>query len=119
MSDDLRIVQRDHVAYLTLDRPERRNALSVSLVCSRKNPGCSISDAAKRKANHSNPGPKRRDSSVVGVRLKLNNTNTIRTKTIVVVSSSRERNSVRSSLPSRTPVLESKLIFLCSAAAAV
>jgi enoyl-CoA hydratase len=31
VSDDLRIVQRDHVAYLTLDRPERRNALSVAL----------------------------------------------------------------------------------------
>jgi hypothetical protein len=30
----------------------------------------------------------------------------------VVVSSSRERNSVRSSLPSRTLVLENKLIWL-------
>jgi enoyl-CoA hydratase len=31
VTDDLQIVRRDHVAYLTLDRPERRNALSVAL----------------------------------------------------------------------------------------
>src|SRR5882762_11403167 len=89
---------------------ERRNALSVSLVCSRKKPGCSISDAAKRNASHSSPGPKRRDSSLVGSNVKLNSTTTIKIKTTVVVSSSRERNSVRSSLPSSTEVLENKLI---------
>ena len=42
--------------------------------------------------------------------MKLKRTMTIRMKTNVVVSSSRERNSVRSSLPSSTPVLESRLI---------
>jgi enoyl-CoA hydratase len=31
MSDDLDVVERDHVAYLTIDRPERRNALSIGL----------------------------------------------------------------------------------------
>ena len=45
---------------------ERRNALSVSLFCSRKKQGCNINDAAKRKAIQSNPGPSRCDSLVVG-----------------------------------------------------
>src|SRR6266851_8604529 len=111
------VINRNNVLAHSLDRKiangsdtERRNALSVSLVCSRKNPGCSISDAAKRNAIHSNPGPKRRDSSRVGSNVKLNSTTTIKIKTTVVVSSSRERNSVRSSLPSSTDVFENKLI---------
>ncbi len=31
MSDELHLDRRDHAAYLTLDRPERRNALSIGL----------------------------------------------------------------------------------------
>src|SRR5882672_7083343 len=111
------VINRKSVLAHSLDRKiangsetERRNALRVSLVCSRKNPGCSISDAANRNAIHSNPGPNRRDSSRVGSNVKLNSTTTIKMKTTVVVSSSRERNSVRSSLPSSTEVLENKLI---------
>src|SRR6267378_4809016 len=111
------VINRKSVLAHSLDRKiangsetERRNALRVSLVCSRKNPGCSISDAANRNAIHSNPGPNRRDSSRVGSNVKLNSTTTIKIKTTVVVNSSRERNSVRSSLPSSTEVLENKLI---------
>src|SRR5207249_11050362 len=89
---------------------ESRNALSVSLFCSRRKQGCSISEAAKRNANHRSPGPKRRDSSDVGSNVKLKSTITINIKTTVVVSSSLERNSVRSSLPSRAAVLESSAI---------
>src|SRR5712672_1082557 len=112
------VINRNNVLAHSLDRKiangsdtERRNALSVSLVCSRKNPGCSISDAAKRNAIHSNPGPNRRDSSRVGSNVKLNSTTTIKIKTTVVVNNSRERNSVRSSLPSSTEVLENRLIY--------
>src|SRR5437868_3163945 len=112
------VINRNNVLAESLERKiakgsdtERRNALSVSLVCSRKNPGCSISDAAKRNAIHSNPGPNRRDSSRVGSNVKLNSTTTIKIKTTVVVNSSRERNSVRSSLPSSTEVLENRLIY--------
>src|SRR6266403_781552 len=112
------VINRNNVLAHSLERKiakgsdtERRNALSVSLVCSRKNPGCSISDAAKRNAIHSNPGPNRRDSSRVGSNVKLNSTTTIKIKTTVVVSNSRERNSVRSSLPSSTEVLENRLIY--------
>src|SRR6266403_1250721 len=112
------VINRKSVLAHSLDRKiangsetERRNALRVSLVCSRKNPGCSISDAANRNAIHSNPGPNRRDSSRVGSNVKLNSTTTIKIKTTVVVSSSRERNSVRSSLPSSTEVLENRLIY--------
>ncbi len=84
----------------------RRKELSVSLLCSRKKQGCSISEAAKRNASQSRPGPNRRDSAVVGSKVKLNSTTTMRMKTIVVVRSSRERNSVRSSLPSSVAELE-------------
>src|SRR5712671_8167076 len=111
------VINRNNVLAHSLERKiangsdtERRNALSVSLVCSRKKPGCSINDAANRNAIHSNPGPKRRDSSRVGSNVKLNSTTTIKINTTVVVSSSRERNSVRSSLPSSTEVLENRLI---------
>src|SRR6266576_877721 len=89
---------------------ERRNALSVSFVCSRKKQGCSISEAAKRNASHNSPGPNRRDSLTDGSNVKLKSTTIVRIKTTVVVSSSRERNSVRSSLPSSTAVLESSAI---------
>src|SRR5258705_4703760 len=113
------VISRKSVLAQSFDRKiangsetESRSALSVSFVCSRKKPGCSISEAAKRKASQSKPGPKRRDSSLVGSNVKLNSTTIIRMKTTVVVSSSRERNSVRSSLPSRTLVLENKLIWL-------
>src|SRR6266478_4207699 len=111
------VISRKSVLAQSFDRKiangsetESRSALSVSFVCSRKKPGCSISEAAKRKASQSKPGSKRRDSSLVGSNVKLNSTTIIRMKTTVVVSSSRERNSVRSSFPSRTLVLENKLI---------
>jgi len=48
-----------------------------------------------------------RDSLTDGSKVKLNSTTIVRMKTTVVVRSSRERNSVRSSLPSSTAVLES------------
>src|SRR5229473_3004989 len=83
-----------------------RNALSVSLFCSRRKHGCSIKDAAKRNASQRRPAPNRRASSEVGRKEKLKSTSTIKTKTVVVVSNSRERNSVRNSLPSSTAVLE-------------
>src|SRR5258707_612243 len=51
------------------------------------------------------------DSTGVGSNVKLNSTTTIKIKTTVVVNSSRERNSVRSSLPSSTEVLENRLIY--------
>src|SRR5450631_4149606 len=89
---------------------DSRNALNVSLVCSRRKQGCSISDAAKRNASHSSPAPNRRASSDSGSKVKLNNTSTIRMKTMVVVSNSRERNSVRSSLPSKTVVFAKRVI---------
>src|SRR5271167_2804565 len=89
---------------------ERRRALKVSLCCSRRKQGCSIKEEAKRNASQRSPGAKRRDSSEVGSKVKLNSTITIRMKTTVVVSNSRERNSVRSSLPSKTPALGSKFI---------
>src|SRR5579883_325296 len=88
----------------------RRSAPSVSLFCSRKKQDCSISEAANRKASHSSPGPNRRDSVALGSNVKLNSTTTSKTKTMVVVSSSRERNSVRSSLPSSADVFASKFI---------
>src|ERR1700722_118761 len=89
---------------------ESRSALNVSFVCSRKKHGCSINDAANRNASHRSPEPNRRASSDSGSNVKLNSTSTMMTKTTVVVSSSRERNSVFSSLPSNTPVLASRLI---------
>src|SRR4029077_8721745 len=79
------VISRNSVLAQSLDKKiangsdtESRSALSVSLVCSRKNPGCSISDAANKNASHSSPGPKRRDSSRVGSNVKLNSTTTIR-----------------------------------------
>src|SRR5580698_8351316 len=90
---------------------DNRNALSVSFVCSRKKHGCSINDAANKNASHNNPDPNRRASSESGSNVKLNNTSTMTTKMTVVVKSSRDRNSVRNSLPSSTPVFESRLIL--------
>src|SRR5258708_37062832 len=89
---------------------ESRKALSVSLVCSRRKQDCSMSEAAKRKASQRRPGPKRRDSADEGSNVKLKSTMTIKMNTTVVVRSSRDRNSVRSSLPRRADVLESRLI---------
>src|SRR5271163_4190911 len=89
---------------------ESRRALSVSFGCSRRKQGCSIKEEAKRNASQRSPGAKRRDSSDVGSNVKLNSTITIRMKTTVVVRSSRERNSVRNSLPSKTAALESNAI---------
>src|SRR5579862_787385 len=89
---------------------ESRNALSVSFVCSRKKHGCNINDAANKNASHNSPDPNRRASSESGSKVKLNSTSTMMMKTIVVVSNSRDRNSVFSSLPSRTPVFASRLI---------
>src|SRR5271169_1957961 len=83
-----------------------RRELSVSLDCSRRKQGCSISDAAKRMASQRRPGPNSRDSSAVGLMAKLKRMRTTRMKTTVVVRSSRERNSVRSSLPRSVAVLE-------------
>src|ERR1700733_13366427 len=88
---------------------DRRSALSVSFVCSRKKHGCNINDAANKNASHNNPEPNPRASSESGSNVKLNNTSTMMTNTIVVVSSSRDRNSVFSSLPSSTVVLAIKL----------
>src|SRR5271163_2196385 len=76
----------------------RRRAESVSLACSRRKEGSSIRVPAKRMAIQRSPGPKRRDSSRVGSKLKLKRKTTIRAKTAVVVRSSRVRNSVRTSL---------------------
>src|SRR6266567_8391933 len=87
-----------------------RSALKVSFACSRRKQGCNINDAANRNASHSSPGPKRCDSFVVGSNVKLNSTTTISTNTIVVLSSSRERNSVRTSLPRSAAALESTRI---------
>ncbi len=53
-----------------------------------------MSEPANKNASHRRPGPKRRDSDGVGLNVKLNRTITIRTKTAVVPSNSRERNSV-------------------------
>src|SRR5260370_30276736 len=86
---------------------ERRNALSVSLVCSRRKHGCNIKDAANRNASQRRPAPNRRDSAEVGSKEKLKSTMTISTKTVVVVKFSLERDSVRSSLPDSTAVLDS------------
>src|SRR5580704_4852015 len=88
---------------------ESRSALSVSFVCSRKKHGCSINDAANKNASHSNPDPNRRASSESGSNVKLNSTSTMTTKMTVVVSSSRDRNSVFSSLPNSTVELAIRL----------
>src|ERR1700682_5401208 len=69
---------------------DKRKALRVSLFCSRRKHGCSISDAAKRNANQRRPGPKRRDSVYVGSKVKLKSTMTSRMKTTVVVNRQRE-----------------------------
>src|SRR2546428_3112407 len=82
----------------------RRKATSVSFDCSRVNEGCSISEPANNSASQSKPGPKRRDSAAVGSKVKLKSTSTMSTKTSVLTSSSRVRNSVRSSLASRMPM---------------
>src|SRR5437879_5264125 len=82
----------------------RRRATSVSLDCSRVKEGCSISEPANKSASQSSPGPKRRASVVVGSKVKLKSTSTMRTKTSVLTSNSRVRNSVRSSLASRMPM---------------
>src|SRR6266446_245915 len=87
----------------------RRSALSVSLFCSRKKQGCSISDAANRNASHKRLAANRRDSTEVGSNVKLKSTMITRMKTTVVVRSSRDRNSVSSSFTSRTAALDSKL----------
>src|SRR5882757_5201839 len=89
---------------------DSRSPLNVSFVCSRKKHGCNINDAANKNASHSNPDPNLRASSDSGSNVKLNSTSTMMMNTTVVVSSSRERNSVLSSLPSSTPVLASRLI---------
>src|SRR5882672_6755424 len=68
-----------------------------------------MSDAANKNASHNRLAANRRDSAELASNVKLNSTTTTRMKTTVVVSSSRERNSVRSSFPSRAVVLENKL----------
>src|SRR5258707_1889144 len=88
----------------------RRSAARVSLVCSRRKDGCSMSEPAKRNASHRSPGPKRRDSEDVGLNVKLKRTMTIRTNTMVVTSSSRERNSLRSALARMVAVACTRLI---------
>src|SRR5262249_58428075 len=76
---------------------DSRSALSVSLFCSRRKHGCNISDAANKNESHKRPGPNRRDSPTLGSKVKLKSTTTTKMNTTVVVRSSRERNSVRSS----------------------
>src|SRR5258708_36474771 len=51
---------------------ESRKALSVSLVCSRRKQGCSMSEAAKRKASQRSPGPNQVNSADTGHNVKLN-----------------------------------------------
>src|SRR5713101_2027709 len=68
-----------------------------------------MSDAANRKASHRRLAANRRDSAELASNVKLKSTTTTRMKTTVVVSNSRERNSVRSSLPSSAAVFENKL----------
>src|SRR6266850_1663245 len=68
-----------------------------------------MSDAANRKASHRRLAANRRDSAELASNVKLKSTTTTRMNTTVVVSNSRERNSVRSSLPSSTAVFENKL----------
>src|SRR5580698_10451062 len=63
---------------------------------------------ARKTANGSDTD-NRSASSDSGSNVKLNSTSTMITKMIVVVSSSRDRNSVFSSLPSSTPVFATKL----------
>src|ERR1700674_3500915 len=89
----------------------RRRAASVSLICSQKKEDCNISDPANKNASHKRPGPKRRDSDEVGLNVKLNRTITINTKTTVVPSNSRERNSVRNSLARITPVAGARVML--------
>src|SRR5271169_3938963 len=67
-------------------------------------------EAANRMASQRRPGPNSRDSVAVGLMAKLKRTRTTRVKTTVVVRSSRERNSVHSSLPRRVTVLERRLM---------
>ena len=69
-----------------------------------------MSEPANKNASHRRPGPKRRDSDDVGLNVKLKRTMTIRTKTSVVPSNSRERNSVLSSLARITPVGRARLM---------
>src|ERR1700739_4644204 len=88
----------------------RRRELSVSLVCSRRKQGWSMREAAKRIASQRRPGPNSRDSSAVGLMAKLKRISTTRMKTTVGVRSSRERTSVRSSLPRSVAVLERRLM---------
>src|ERR1700741_4341521 len=61
-------------------------------------------------ASQRRPGPNSRDSTAVGLMAKLKRTRTTRMKTTVVVRSSRERNSVRNSLPRSVAGLERKLM---------
>src|SRR5882724_5293130 len=68
-----------------------------------------MSDAANRKASHKRLAANRRDSVELASNVKLKSTTTTKMKTTVVVSNSRDRNSVRSSLPSNTAVFENKL----------
>src|SRR5882762_10446140 len=68
-----------------------------------------MSEAANRKASHKRLAANRRDSAELASNVKLKSTTTTKMKTTVVVSSSRERNSVRSSLPSSTAAFENKL----------
>src|SRR5712664_128937 len=61
---------------------ERRNALTVSLVCSRRKHGYNIKDEAKGKHSHKSLAPKPSDSAEVGSKVKLKSTMTIRTTTV-------------------------------------
>ena len=90
---------------------ERRNALKVSLCCSRKK--ARLQHQAKTRREK--PARAAREQTARFVRSRIErkaekDDHDQRMKTIVVVSSSRERNSVRSSLPSRTAVLGRRLI---------
>src|SRR5260370_1505124 len=88
---------------------ESRSALSVSLFCSRKKQGCSISEAAKRKASHSSPGPKRRASLTLGAKQQLESTNNVSMKNTAVLRTSADHKPVPSSASTQTTDLDCPL----------
>src|ERR1022692_1621954 len=87
-------------------------AAIVSLVRSRVNEGCSISELAKSSAIQRKPAPNRRESAADGLNAKLKTKTTTSAKTIVEVSSSNERNSTRSSFENTANVARERPTYL-------
>jgi len=88
---------------------ERSSALSVSLFCSRKKQGCSISEAAKRKASTAIRG-KSGENHDRWIEVKLKSTTIVRMKTTAWWKARVSGTRCDVSLPSRTAVLESSAI---------